>query len=205
QLPIIILLNRIRDRIEPAVNSLGLKFAASGLSPNFWTSIGFTLAILSALTYASNSIGIMHAAIYGGIILLMSGFFDIVDGSVARATKKISHKGAFLDSTFDKIAEIAIFLGILYGGLGDGIIVLLALGLSLLVSYARARAESLGIELKGVGIGERAERLIVIAAFSIASIGIADAVNYGMIVVAIIAGITLIQRVVSVVSHLNQN
>ena len=98
---------------------------------------------------------------------------------------------------FDRVAEIAIFLGILYGGLADGRIVLLALGLSLLVSYTRVRAESLGIELKGVGIGERAERLIVIAAFSIAGF-----TEYGMIVVAIIAGITFIQRIVSVVSHI---
>ena len=133
---------------------------------------------------------------------MISGFFDIVDGSVARATKQISRKGAFLDSTLDKVAEVAIFLGILYGGLADGRIVLLALGLSLLVSYTRARAESLGIELKGVGIGERAERLIVIAAFSIGSIGFANAVEYGMIVVAIIAGITFIQRVVSVVTRI---
>ena len=193
------LLNRIRDRIEPAMNSLGLKFAASGLSPNFWTSVSFALAILSALAYASADIGMMHAAIYGGIILLISGFFDIVDGSVARATKQMSRKGAFLDSTFDKVAEVAIFLGILYGGLADGRIVLVALGLSLLVSYTRARAESLGIELKGVGIGERAERLIVIAAFSIAGY-----TEYGMIIVAIIAGITFIQRVASVVSHIKQ-
>ena len=193
------MLNRIRDRIEPVMNSLGLKFAASGLSTNFWTSVGFALAILSALAYASADIGMMYAAIYGGIILLISGFFDIVDGSVARATKQMSRKGAFLDSTFDKVAEVAIFLGILYGGLADGRIVLVALGLSLLVSYTRARAESLGIELKGVGIGERAERLIVIAAFSIAGY-----TEYGMIIVAIIAGITFIQRVVSVVSHIKQ-
>jgi len=186
------------------MNSLGLKFAASGLSPNFWTSVGFALAIVSALAYASASIGFIYAGIYGGIVLLVSGFFDIVDGSVARATKQISHRGAFLDSTFDKVAEVAVFLGILYGSLADGWIVLLALGLSLLVSYTRARAESLGIELKGVGIGERAERLIVIAIFSIASIGFASAINYGMVIVVIIAGITFIQRVVSVVTRIKE-
>lgn len=187
------------------MNSMGLKFAASGLSPNFWTSVGFALSIFSALVYASTDIGIVYAAFYGGIILLISGFFDIVDGSVARATKQISHKGAFLDSTFDRFAEVAIFLGILYGGLADGRIVLLALGLSLLVSYTRARAESLGIELKGVGIGERAERLIVIAVFSIASMNFSDSVQYGMIIVAIIAGITFVQRVVSVVFRVKQD
>jgi len=182
------------------MNSLGLKFASSGLSPNFWTAVGFALSIASAAAYASANIGMMHAALYGGILLLVSGFFDIVDGSVARATKQISKKGAFLDSTLDKVAEVIVFLGILYGGLADPTMVLIALGLSLLVSYSRARAESLGIELKGVGIGERAERLIVIAAFSIVGF-----TYYGMIIVAIIAGITFIQRVVSVVSHLNRS
>lgn len=196
----ITLLNRIRDRIEPAMNSLGLKFASSGLSPNFWTGVGFALSIASAVAYASVNIGVMYAAIYGGILLLVSGFFDIIDGSVARATKQISRKGAFLDSTLDKVAEVIVFLGILYGALADPTIVLIALGLSLLVSYSRARAESLGIELKGVGIGERAERLIVIAVFSIAGF-----TNYGMIIVAIIAGITFIQRVASVVSHLKRS
>jgi archaetidylinositol phosphate synthase len=181
------------------MNSLGLKFASSGLSPNFWTFVGFALSIVSAAAYASANINGMYA-VYGGILLLASGFFDIVDGSVARATKQISRKGAFLDSTLDKVAEVIVFIGILYGGLADPTIVLIALGLSLLVSYTRARAESLGIELKGVGIGERAERLIVIAAFSIAGF-----TYYGMIIVAIIAGITFIQRVASVVSHLNRS
>lgn len=186
------------------MNSMGVKFAASGLSPNFWTSLGFALAIVSAIIYTSVGI-IFEPAFIGGIILLVSGFFDIVDGSVARATKQVSRKGAFLDSTFDKVAEVAIFFGILYGGYTDGRIVLLALGLSLLVSYTRARAESLGIELKGVGIGERAERLIVIAIFSIATIGFPDALFYGMVIVTIIAGITFIQRVVSVVSRIKQD
>ncbi|MGH9923046.1 MAG: CDP-alcohol phosphatidyltransferase family protein [Nitrososphaerales archaeon] len=194
------MLNRIRDRIEPTMNNLGLRFASSGLSANFWTAVGFVLSIASAAAYASANIGVMYAALYGGILLLVSGFFDIVDGSVARATKQISRKGAFLDSTLDKVAEVIVFLGILYGGLADPTMVLIALGLSLLVSYSRARAESLGIELKGVGIGERAERLIVIAAFSIAGF-----TYYGIVIVAIIAGITFIQRVVSVVSHLNRS
>ncbi len=199
------LLNRIRDRIEPAMNSLGLKFASSGLSPNFWTGVGFALSVASALAYATANVGLMFAALYGGIILLVSGFFDIVDGSVARATKRVSRKGAFLDSTLDKVAEVIIFAGIAYGGLANPTVVLTALGLSLLVSYSRARAESLGIELKGVGIGERAERLMVVAAFTIAGFMNYNIINYGMIIVAIIAGITFIQRVATVVSHLNDN
>ncbi|MFQ5920828.1 MAG: CDP-alcohol phosphatidyltransferase family protein [Nitrososphaerales archaeon] len=201
------MLNRIRDRIEPAMNNLGLKFASTGLSPNFWTSLGFGISIASAGAYAGASMGLEYAVLYGGILLLVSGFFDIVDGSVARATKRVSRRGAFLDSTLDKVAEIIIFLGIAYGALADPIIVLVALALSLLVSYTRARAESLGIELKGVGIGERAERLIIIAAFSIGGVvlGIEGATQYGIVIVAIVAGITFIQRVAAVLSHLRNN
>jgi len=112
---------------------------------------------------------------------------------VARVSQKTSKKGAFLDSVFDKIAEVAIFLGILIGGYGvDGYLVLLAITLSLLVSYTRARAESLGVQLQGIGIGERAERLLVIAI-----IGMANFLNYAVIIVAIIAGITFIQRIIT--------
>jgi archaetidylinositol phosphate synthase len=128
----------------------------------------------------------------GGILLLVSGFFDVVDGQVARITGKTSKKGAFLDSVFDKIAEVAIFLGILIGGYSQGYLVLLAIGLSLLVSYTRSRAESLGVQLQGIGIGERAERLLVIAI-----IGMIGFLNYAVIIVAIIAGITFIQRIIT--------
>ena len=98
-----------------------------------------------------------------------------------------------MDSIFDKIAEVAIFLGILIGGYGvDGYMVLLAITLSLLVSYTRARAESLGVQLQGIGIGERAERLLVIAV-----VGSANFLKYAVIIVAIIAGITFIQRIIA--------
>ncbi|MGD0013026.1 MAG: hypothetical protein ABSD56_01170, partial [Bryobacteraceae bacterium] len=77
--------------------------------------------------------------------------------------------GAFLDSTLDRVAEVAIFLGILAGGLAPPMLVLSALSLSFLVSYTRAKGDALGIRLSGVGIGERSERLLILA---IASIGI---------------------------------
>ena len=118
---------------------------------------------------------------------------DIVDGSVARITKKMSKRGAFLDSIFDKLAEVIIFGGIALGQLADSFWCLVALGLSLLVSYTRARAESLGEKLKGIGIGERAERLLIIAI--IGMIPVREAMQWAVIIVSIIAGITLAQRV----------
>ncbi|MEM3007945.1 MAG: archaetidylinositol phosphate synthase [Candidatus Nitrosotenuis sp.] len=183
------MLNNFRDSLKPYLEKLGNSFAATGLSPNFWTAVGLGFAFLSAVVYGLNS-QIQLAAIIGGILLLVSGFFDVVDGQVARVTKKVSKKGGFLDSVFDKIAEVAIFLGLLVGGFAEPYLVFLAITLSLLVSYARSRAESLGVKLEGIGIGERAERLLVIAI-----IGMAGFMQYAIIIVIIIAAITFIQRI----------
>ncbi|HYL66673.1 MAG TPA: CDP-alcohol phosphatidyltransferase family protein [Nitrosopumilaceae archaeon] len=189
------MLNNFRECLKPTLQKIGTIFASTGLSANFWTAVGLVFAFASAVIYALH---FEYSFIIGGILLLVSGFFDIVDGQVARVTQKTSKKGAFLDSVFDKIAEVAIFLGILIGGYGvDGYVVLLAITLSLLVSYTRARAESLGVQLQGIGIGERAERLLVIAI-----VGMAGFLNYAVIIVAIIAGITFIQRIIATARHI---
>ena len=182
------MLNNFRESLKPTLQNIGKVFASTGLSANFWTAVGLGFAFASAIVYA---IHLEYSFVLGGILLLVSGFFDIVDGQVARITGKISKKGAFLDSVFDKIAEVAIFLGILIGGYSQGYLVLLAIGLSLLVSYTRARAESLGVQLQGIGIGERAERLLVIAI-----IGMIGFLNYAVLIVIIIAGITFVQRII---------
>jgi len=189
------MLNNLRDSLQPHLEKIGKNFARTGLSPNVWTVIGLAFAFASAIVYGIN---IEFALIIGGILLLISGFFDIVDGQVARVTKKTSTKGAFLDSVFDKIAEVAIFLGILVGGYAEPYLVFLAITLSLLVSYTRARAESVGKSLQGVGIGERAERILVIAIGGIIAgiVGLPEIMEYAVIIVVIIAAITFIQRII---------
>lgn len=189
------MLNNLRDSLQPHLEKIGKNFARTGLSPNAWTVIGLMFAFASAIIYGIN---IEFALIIAGILLLISGFFDIVDGQVARVTKKTSTKGAFLDSVFDKIAEVAIFLGILIGGFAEPYLVFLAITLSLLVSYTRARAESVGKSLQGVGIGERAERILVIAIGGIIAgiAGLPEIMEYAVIIVVIIAAITFIQRII---------
>jgi archaetidylinositol phosphate synthase len=184
------MLNNFRDSLKPHLEKLGSGFASTGLSANFWTAVGLGFAFVSAIVYGLNP-QLQYAAIIGGVLLLVSGFFDVVDGQVARYTKKTSKKGGFLDSVFDKIAEVAIFLGILIGGFAEPYLVFLAITLSLLVSYARSRAESLGVKLQGIGIGERAERLLIIAI-----IGMAGFMEYAVMIVIIIAAITFIQRII---------
>ena len=189
-------LNNLRESLRPALEKVGKGFAATGLSPNFWTVVGLVIALASAVVYG---MGMEFGLIIGGILLLVSGFFDMVDGQVARVTGKTSKKGEYLDSMFDKISEVAIFLGILVGGYAEPYLVLLAITLSLLVSYARAKSDLINIKLQGIGIGERAERLLVIAV-----IGIFGFMDYAVIIVVIIAGITLIQRMIYTANNIKE-
>ncbi|MFL6411184.1 MAG: CDP-alcohol phosphatidyltransferase family protein, partial [Nitrososphaeraceae archaeon] len=113
---------------------IGNIFASLGFSPNFWTMWGLIASISSAFVYgaAAPSVGLpwYYATMLGGILLLISGFFDIVDGSVAKITKQSSKKGSFLDSSFDKISEISVFLGLTIGNLVEPILCIIALSLS---------------------------------------------------------------------------
>ncbi len=190
------MLNNLRERLRPILEGIGRSFASTGLSPNTWTSVGLAFAFASAAVYGT---GYEFAFVVAGVLLLVSGFFDIVDGQVARVTKKASQRGSFLDSMSDKIAEVAIFMGILVGGYAEPYLVLPAITLSLLVSYARSKAESLGVRLQGIGIGERAERLLVIAILGI----IPGMMEIAMVIVIIIAAITLVQRMIFTAKRLD--
>jgi archaetidylinositol phosphate synthase len=191
------LLNRFREKLIPITTLIGNNFGSLGLSPTFWSMIGFGFAILSSiffgLTNFLNQQGIeFPSQIFASILLLISGFFDIVDGSVARVMKKSTTKGAFLDSNFDKVSEALIFIGIAIGGLSNPILAMIALSTSILVSYLRAKAESLGIDLKGVGIGERTERLLILSICGF--IPISESIQWGVIIIILISGFSFLQR-----------
>jgi archaetidylinositol phosphate synthase len=213
------LLNKFRDSLQPILTKLGMTFASLGPSANFWTTLSLATSIAAGVVYAitsssSSSSSIistttvlptirfswLYGSVIGSILILISGFFDVIDGSVARATKQTSIKGAFLDSSFDKLSESIIFIGIAIGNLANPILCMIALSLSIIVSYVRARAESLGVELKGIGIGERAERLLIIAI--IGMVPVAGAMQWAVVMVAVIAGLTLIQRIAIVLKNL---
>jgi archaetidylinositol phosphate synthase len=188
------MLNKLREMLEPYNEKIGYYFAKLGLSPTTYTFLALLTSIFASLFY-TKPFGSMQ--FIAGILLLVSGFMDIVDGAVARVTKKVTKKGAFIDSTTDRLSEIFIFLGIFLGELAEPWIVLSALSFSLLVSYSRARGESLGVSVFGVGIGERAERMIVLALFSLVS-----QISLGVIIVLILALITFIQRTIHVLQSL---
>lgn len=189
------MLNELRGRMAPVLEGVGRRFASTGVSPDAWTAVGLAFAVAAAVVYGT---GHGWSLAVGGVLLLASGFFDVVDGQVARVTGRTSARGSFLDSVSDKVAEVAVFMGVMVGGHADPYLVAAALALSLLVSYARSRAESLGVRLQGVGIGERAERLLVVAV-----VGMIPGMMWtAMAVVVVIAGVTLAQRVVVVCRNL---
>ncbi len=191
------MLNRLRQKLIPVTTLIGNNFGSLGLSPTYWSMIAFAFAILSSIFFGLSKFlseqGIVFPSqIIASIMLLLSGFFDIVDGSVARVSKRSTSRGAFLDSNFDKISEALIFIGIAIGGLSSPILAMIALSTSILVSYVRARAESLGIELKGVGIGERAERLLILSICGF--IPISGSIQWGIIIIIILSSFSFIQR-----------
>ena len=199
------MLNRFREKITPITTRIGNNFGSLGLSPTFWSMIGFAFAILSSiffgLTNFLNQQGLEFPwQVIGSIMLLISGFFDIVDGSVARVMKKTTTRGAFLDSNFDKVSEALIFIAIAIGGLSNPILAMIALSTSILVSYLRARAESLGIELKGIGVGERAERLLILAICGL--IPISGSIQWGVIIIILISAFSFIQRFMYVLKRI---
>lgn len=131
------------------------------LSPNSLTLIGLAVAMASAAI-----VGTGHL-LAGGLVLLFSGLFDMVDGAVARSTGKSTKLGALTDSVSDRISEAALLfaLVVLYtfrGSAGGVFLTVAALIGSFLTSYIRARAEGLGLECK-VGVLTRAERVIMLA------------------------------------------
>lgn len=176
--------------MEPILDGFGFLVAKAGLPPVAWTALGVICAAGSAFFYSG--LYVMNAFL-GGLLLLISGLLDVVDGAVARATGASSASGSFIDSTLDRVSEVLVYAGIAIGALANAWIVLLALSFSLLVSYVRAKAESVGVQLAGVGLGERAERIVVLAVLSMAGL-----VEYGVAAVAVLAGATFLQRFVAV-------
>ena len=190
------MLNKFRKGLQPILEKIGFLFSSIGLSPNTLSLIGFIITIISSIIFGINNLQLdptINFSAIGSLVLLAGGFFDVIDGSVAKITKRTSRKGSFLDSTLDKISETIIFLGIAIGEFANPILCLLAVSSSLLVSYIRSRAETFGIDLSGVGFGERAERIIILAVMGL--LPFPHSLEYGIIIVIGISMITIIQRI----------
>lgn len=152
----------IGQQIRGYMLGVGRRLAKLGLSPNLLTVVGLLLNAAVAVV-----IGIGHPQL-GGILLLVASAFDMLDGAVARATDSVTRFGGFLDSTLDRYSEVVIFAGLLVYLLGTpdaeigSLLIFISVTGSLLISYARARAESAGYGAS-VGLVARPERVILLA------------------------------------------
>jgi CDP-diacylglycerol--glycerol-3-phosphate 3-phosphatidyltransferase len=158
----------IKERFVRAMVPLCEFLSGLGVSPNALSLIGLSLSLVTGLLYASGSF------FWGGVVLILAGTCDVLDGQIARLTGNMTLFGAFLDSAIDRFSELFIFLGLAWhfsnlsgenpeSALGSVMVlfIILALSGSFMVSYTRARAEGLGIECK-VGWMQRPERLALI-------------------------------------------
>lgn len=182
-----------------------------GLTPNRISLIGFILAFASATAYGlalNNSWLLILATVF----LLASGFCDTLDGIVARTFQQVTVFGGFFDSVLDRYADAIVYAAILIAGLCNAawgtfwgtIAVLATLAGSLLVSYSRARAEAAGLKMESVGLAERAERMLILAVFSVAAYFWLPAFFYGVALLAVLSNFTVIQRVLYVYKELKK-
>ena len=172
--------------LEPVAKGL----ARAGITPNSLTVLGLVITIIGGYYLYLGDIFL------GCFIILVGGVADILDGLVARHTGSASTAGAFLDSLLDRISDTVIFVSVILGahieefldlpgllwGLG-------ALTGALLTSYVRALSEAKGVQMKGRGLIERPERLII---FCLA--GLLGFLTWGIVILAILGWVTVVQR-----------
>jgi phosphatidylglycerophosphate synthase len=147
--------------MEPVALGLG----RLGLTPNALTLIGFVVACVAAVAAGA------QAWLAAGLLVIFGAVFDLFDGALARATGRADNLGAFLDSTLDRLGEGVIYVGIVWGTLDLGlwrptILAATAMAAAFMVSYTRAKAESLGFTtgtgMANVGLAPREVRIVIL-------------------------------------------
>ena len=190
-----------RRNLKVILEPIAGVFRALHITPNVITLLGFLLNVLAAYLI------IIDQVTWGGVVFLIAAGADAIDGTLARQIGIRNKFGAFWDSTLDRLSESIIIMAIAYGYAVQGnatavMIAFLALIASFLVSYTRARGEGIGINVK-VGIGTRVERFIIMAVVLVFNWVSEYMLLGGLILIAILAGITVLQRmwVVYKVTH----
>jgi archaetidylinositol phosphate synthase len=196
--------SNLKKQFEKAVAATIKPLTRLGVTPNQVTALGLAVALVSAWLYA-NWGGDRMSLVYGALTILLSGLLDAIDGVLARDTGKASRLGGFLDSVADRYSDALVLMGVTVGGLCSVPAGLLALTGSLMVSYTRSRAEAEGVQMAGVGFFERAERMIFLAACSLASYWWLQALDYGVTALAALAHFTVAQRMIHFKKRVDKN
>lgn len=177
----------LRKVFKGIIDPIAKFFLSIGLKPNMITYLGLLLASAAAALIVKGNLT------WAGIVLLIGAPLDVIDGAMARQLGQPSNYGAFIDSVTDRYSELVLFLGflihfVILNDLLNCVLVFVAAGGSIMVSYVKARAESLGYQAK-TGILTRVERLIVLIASLIFNIPV-----IGLWIVAVLANFTALQR-----------
>jgi CDP-diacylglycerol--glycerol-3-phosphate 3-phosphatidyltransferase len=193
----------LHDGYDAATQPLARSLISARISPNAITTVGTGVLVAAGAAFGLGQVR------WGGALLLLSGMCDTLDGKVARAAGKVTRFGAFYDSTLDRVGESALFAGIALhfasGGVPDELVPLgvlaavAALAAGLMVSYARARAEGLGLECK-VGLAQRAERILGLGVPTLFfAAGPQGRLLLAIVLIlAVVAAVTVVQRIIHV-------
>ena len=187
------MLTKLKKQVQTALTSTANGFHKLGLTPNHVSLLGIMFSLLAGVVYSQWQLN-REFLILAPFLMLLSGLFDALDGVIARVHGKASTFGAFFDSMLDRYADAIILCGIITGGLTNLTWGLAALVGSMLVSYARARAEATGVKMESVGLAERAERIVLVGFASIVSYFWIDALNWSILLLAILTNFTVLQR-----------
>src|SRR3990167_54848 len=179
---------KLPERLDPWLVKLLTPFSKNGINPNFLTLMGLLLSFLASLGI------IFDRIILAGVIILMAGGFDILDGAAARIFKKVTPFGKFLDSVVDRYSDTFVCLGLmvyfsLRGQTGNLILTGVVLLGCILIPYTKAKAETL-IGKCNIGIMERPERVILLSLGLIFNI-----ITPVLWILAILCHITVFQRI----------
>jgi phosphatidylglycerophosphate synthase len=194
-----------RDRVRGLAIPIATALGRLGFTPNALTLIGFLGTCIAAVAAAS------QAWLLAGILVLVFGVFDLFDGTLARATGKASRLGAFLDSVFDRAGEAIVYVGVAVGSLQAGFehgpsLAAAAMAASFMVSYVRAKSEGLGFTagsgMANIGLAPREVRIVILAVALVLAVPLGTGpLQLGLAVIAVLATITIIQRIVHVVNQ----
>lgn len=219
----------LRERVRGLATPIAAGLGRLGLSPNHLSLIGFLVAVVAAVAAAG------QGWLAAGVLVIVGGLFDLLDGALARATGRASRLGAFLDSVFDRAGEGAVYVGIVVGcqaaGLGEGVVLAAAaMAAAFMVSYVRAKSESLGFtpgsRMAAIGLAPREVRLVILAVGLVGAGSLPAGPSFGegfvgaggaayppawlaldgaLGLIAVLATITAVQRIVHVVRQSGQS
>ncbi len=187
------MLSKLQYLVEGHFQSSAKIFNEAGFTPNSVTALGFLLTLVASAFYSAG-LGTRLLLIGAILALLIGGYLDAVDGAMARRYHLISKMGGILDSVLDRVGEIALYAGLAVGNLIPGWLSLWALSASLMVSYVRARVDIEGVKLKGVGIAERPERLLILLVATTLAAFNPWSLEFGVGLVALLSTVTIVER-----------